>query len=311
MQRWRGVEEIPAGWGPSVVTIGVFDGVHRGHQYLVARAVAAARESGVAAAVITFDPHPMAVLRPDRAPATLASLDRRLDLLDGLGVDAVCVLPFTTELSGLSPEDFVEHVLAERLHVTRVVVGVNFRFGHKAAGDVPLLTELGERYGFTVDAVPLAGDEPRWSSTRVRAALDVGDVQAAADVLGRPHRVEGRVVVGDRRGRDLGYPTANLAVARDAAVPAHGVYAGWLVHDGRRLPAAISIGTNPTFSGTQTRVEAYVLDRDDLDLYGAEVGLDVTARLRDTVRFDSVEALLAQMAEDVRRTREVLVGQPG
>lgn len=311
VQRWRGLEKIPPDWGPSVVAIGVFDGVHRGHQYLLDRAVQAARRRGVAAVVVTFDPHPLAVVRPGHEPLALASLDRRLDLLAGLGLDAVCVLPFSTELSRLSAEDFAVGVLADRLHVVEVVVGENFRFGHKAAGDVDLLTSLGRRHGFAVDAVPTVGDTEQWSSTRVRAALDVGDVETAAELLGRPYRVEGEVVVGDRRGRALGYPTANLARTPGVAVPADGVYAGYLVTDlltdrltgAERLPAAISVGTNPTFDGSEQRVEAYALDRDDLDLYGAVVGVEFTSRLRDTVRFDSVDDLLAQMAEDVADTR--------
>jgi riboflavin kinase / FMN adenylyltransferase len=312
VQVWRGLDEVPDGWGSSVVTVGVFDGVHRGHQHLVGRAVTAAAEAGVASLVVTFDPHPVAVLAPDRAPPALATLERRLALLAGLGVDAVCVLPFTRALAGLSPEDFAVHVLAERLHTRRVVVGENFRFGHRAAGDVDLLARVGVEHDFTVDAVPLAGGEPRWSSTRVREALDAGDVGAAASVLGRPHRVEGPVVVGDRRGRGLGYPTANVAVPPGFAVPADGVYAGRLVRAAgtpaeERLPAAVSIGVNPTFDGTQQRVEAYVLDRDDLALYGEEVGVDVCVRLRDTLRFDSVDALLAQMADDVEGTRAALV----
>lgn len=307
MQRWWGLEQIPPAWGPSVVTVGVFDGVHRGHVEVVARVVARARARGAAAVVVTFDPHPLAVLRPDSNPAMLASLDRRMELLAELGVDAVCVLQFTPDLAGLGPEEFATTVLADRLRAVDVVVGENFRFGHKAAGDVTRLAELGVRLGFAVEPLALAGQNGRWSSTRVRACLETGDVAEAAAVLGRPYRLEGEVVVGDRRGRDLGYPTANLELQAGVAVPADGIYAGWLVvPPAPGLPAAISIGTNPTFSGTQRRVEAYALDRDDLDLYGTHVALDFAVRLRDTVRFSSVQALLEQMADDVRRAREAL-----
>jgi riboflavin kinase/FMN adenylyltransferase len=205
----------------------------------------------------------------------------------------------------------VHTALVETLHASAVVVGENFRFGHRAAGDVGTLRELGRRFGFAVEAVALLGDEETTvSSTYVRACVDAGDVEAAGEALGRPHRVEGIVVRGDARGRDLGYPTANLETTPYAAVPADGIYAGWLVRGpnkegSERLPAAISIGTNPTFAGRERRVEAHVLDA-DLDLYGEHVGLDFVARVRDTVRFDSVDALVAQMADDVKRVRELL-----
>jgi riboflavin kinase/FMN adenylyltransferase len=291
------------------VTIGNFDGVHLGHQHLLAGLVARASDLDAAAVVTTFDPHPMTVVHPDSAPPRLTTLDHRLALLGARGVDGVLVLPFTPELSLWSPDEFVRRVLVTALHAIEVQVGENFRFGHRAAGDVTTLRAEGAEHGFEVVAVPLTGDVTRWSSTYVRQCLAEGDVASAAAALGRPHRVEGPVVEGDKRGRELGYPTANLDLPREGAataVPADGVYAGWLTRaDGTRLPAAISIGTNPTFGGTTRRVEAYVLDRDDLELYGEHVAVDFLARLRETVTFDGVEPLLEQMAKDVDQAREL------
>ena len=306
MQVWRALDEVQDVEG-SVVTIGVFDGVHRGHRHVIAGVVQHAAEIGAEPIVVTFDPHPMAVVAPERRPPALATLDHRLHLLAEEHVSAVLVLLFTTALAHQSPEDFVRDVLVDTLHVKAVHVGENFRFGHRAAGDVALLRELGTTYGFEVVAVPLAGGETTWSSTYVRDRLAEGDVVAAAKALGRDHRVEGTVVHGDHRGRELGYPTANLGPDEVSAVPADGVYAGWLTREsGDRLPAAISIGTNPTFDGKARRVEAYVLDRDDLELYGEHVALDFAERLRETVRFDDVDSLKVQMAEDCRRAREIL-----
>jgi riboflavin kinase/FMN adenylyltransferase len=246
----------------------------------------------------------MTVIHPDSAPLRLTGLARRLDLLEYLGVEAALVLPFTRELSQWEPATFVERVMVEALHAAEVHVGENFRYGHRAAGNLATLREAGATHGFEVRAVPLAGDATRWSSTYVRQCLAEGDVAAAAAALGRPHRVEGPVVEGDKRGRELGYPTANLALGDDVAIPADGVYAGWLVRaDGTRLPAAVSIGTNPTFGGTTRRVEAYALDRDDLELYGEQVGVEFAQRLRETVTFDGVEPLLEQMARDVEQAR--------
>jgi riboflavin kinase / FMN adenylyltransferase len=312
VRRWQGLDAVPADWDRSAVTIGVFDGVHRGHRAVVERLVAAARPAGLAPVVVTFDPHPMEVVRPGSHPELLSTLQHRLDLLAELRVAATLVLPFTTEFSQLSAEEFVRLVLVDAVHAGLVVVGNNFRFGHKAAGTVAQLGLLGSDFGFEVlglDLVPSAGGTQPVSSTAIRAAVAAGDMPTATAGLGRSHRVEGTVVEGDRRGRDLGYPTANLSPTEHAAIPADGVYAGWLVVSGVPLPAAISIGTNPTFDGTERRVEAYALDRDDLDLYGQHVAIDFAERLRETVRFDSVEALLAQMSADVAQTRQ-RVGEP-
>jgi riboflavin kinase / FMN adenylyltransferase len=303
VQRWRDLDDVPAGFGPSVVSIGVFDGVHRGHRAVIDRLLERARGAGTSSVVITFDPHPMAVVRPGSEPAMLTTAEHRGDLLEDLGIDAVLVLPFTLQRSQQSPEDFVREILVERLGVVTIIVGANFRFGHRARGDVELLRRLGEEHGFVVDALDLVDE---MSSTGVRELLAAGNVEGAARALGRPHRVEGRVVRGDARGRELGYPTANLQMATNTAVPADGVYAGELFVGADRHPAAISVGTNPTFDGTTRRVEAYVLDRDDLELYDQEVAVDFVARLRGMIRFDDVKALVSQMADDVERSREIL-----
>ena len=312
MYRWYGLDEVPAGWGESVVTIGVFDGVHRGHQRIVGRASQVGRQRGLPVVVITFDPHPDEVTRPGSHPPFLCSARRRAELLSGLGADAVCVLPFTLEFSRLAPDDFVRTVLVERMHAAVVVVGEDFRFGHKAAGDVQLLAKLGEKYEFTTEGMPLlVADGTTISSTSIRQMLAQGDVAAAAKALGRPHRVEGVVVRGHQRGRALGFPTANLETPPHTAIPADGIYAGWLAslddegRDVQRWPAAISIGTNPTFGEGEQSVEAYALDRTDLDLYGMHAAIDFAVRLRGTLRFDSVDALVEQMHRDVDRVREL------
>ena len=227
MYHWQGLAEVPPDWGQCVATIGVFDGVHRGHQRVMARAGEIARSSNQPVVVITFDRHPDEVVRPGSHPRFLTTSRRRAELLSGLGAYAVCMLPFTLEFSQLSPDQFVRGILAERLHVASVVVGENFRFGHRALGDVPLLAHLAEKYDFTAEAVPLlAMGNVRSSSSYIREQLAVGDVDGAARALGRPHRVEGVVVRGHMRGRGLGFPTANLDTPPHTATPADGVYAG-------------------------------------------------------------------------------------
>ena len=303
MQRWRGLEAIPNGWGRSVVTIGVFDGVHRGHARLVNHAVRRAGELGVPSVLMTFDPHPSEVIRPGSHPAQLTSLRRRAELVEQFGVEVFFVLPFTVELSRVPADEFVHTVLVERLHVADVVVGDNFTFGHKAAGNIDLLRTLGRRFGFTAEGVGLLSQgELTFSSTYIRSCIDAGDVVAAATALGRPHRLEGIVIRGDQRGRSLGYPTANLSTPRHAAIPADGVYACRFVHRGRDLAAAVSIGTNPTFSGRERRVEAFVLDLDE-DFYGERVALDFVQRLRGMCPFDTPDQLVAQIDDDVAQTR--------
>jgi riboflavin kinase/FMN adenylyltransferase len=309
MQRWRGYEAVPGGWGRSVVTIGVFDGVHRGHQAIIGHTVKRARDLGLQSVVITFDPHPSEVVRPGSHPAVLTEPVRKAELIEQLGVDALCVIPFTPEFSRKSPDNFVHDVLVGALHSAAVVVGDNFRFGHKAAGDVTLLERLGRQFGFTVEEAPLVSDDGLvFSSTYIRSCVDAGDVRAAAAALGRPHRLAGVVVRGDQRGRELGFPTANLMVHRYAAVPADGVYACWLIRGGEnagRWPASVSIGTNPTFSGRERRVEAYVLDFAG-DLYGERVALDFVGHLREMRTYEGIETLVAQIREDVEQTRVML-----
>jgi len=293
----------------------VFDGVHRGHQRIVARAREVATAHQLPLVVVTFDPHPDEVVRPGSHPPLLCTLRRRVQLMSELGADAVCVLPFTLEFSQLSPDEFVRTVLAERLHARHVVVGDNFRFGHRAAGDVALLAELGEKYDFIAEGVALlTEDGVRISSSLIRDRLTAGDVAGAAGGLGRPHRVEGVVVRGAQRGRTFGIPTANLETPPYMAIPADGVYAGWLATldetglEAQRWPAAISVGTNPTFDGQHRVVEAYALDRDDLDLYGAHVAVDFAARIRGMARFDSVDELIAQMRIDIDHARALVPG---
>lgn len=299
-----------------VVAIGVFDGVHRGHQAVVARARALADAMSAQVVVVTFDPHPAAVLVPGRAPTLLTSVATRIALLTGAGADRVHVVPFTQDLSEQTPEQFVTGTVLGLGHVISVVVGEDFRFGHRAVGDVTTLTDLGRAHGFAVHPVTLAGDQDlRWSSTRVRSLLVAGQVEAAAQILGRDHRVEGVVGHGDKRGRQLGYPTANLIVPVGTALPQDGVYAGWVRVDPHGTtpqvhPAAISVGTNPQFDGTERRVEAHVLERDDLDLYGQLIAVEFHQRLRGQLVFESVDGLLARMAEDVAACRSI-VGTSG
>ena len=307
MLRWRGIDGTPSGWGRCVVTIGVFDGVHRGHQELIQRALQRARDSGLPLVLITFDPHPSEVVRPGSHPPVLTPVWRKADLVEWLGVDAFFVLPFTTELSRMAPDEFVHVVLVERLHAAAVVVGQNFRFGHKAAGDLDQLRTLGSRFGFSTEGVGmLRDDDVTLSSTFVRSSIDAGEVGQAAEALGRPHRIDGIVVRGEGRGKQLGYPTANVHTDRHIAIPADGVYAGWAVLRSKRLPAAISVGTNPTFEGRQRTVEAFILDFDE-DIYGVELGVEFVERLRGMEKFDRIEDLVTQMGVDVDRTREKLL----
>ncbi|MFC4030563.1 bifunctional riboflavin kinase/FAD synthetase [Streptomyces polygonati] len=311
MQRWRGLEDVPGDWGRSVVTIGSYDGVHRGHQLIMGRTVRRAHELGLRSVVVTFDPHPSEVVRPGTHPPMLAAHHRRAELIEDLGVDALLILPFTREFSTLSPSDFVRTVLVDGLHAKLVVEGPNFRFGHKAAGDVDFLASLGPKYDYDLEVVDLfvrgeaGGGEP-FSSTLTRRLVAEGDIEGAAEILGRPHRVEGVVVRGAQRGRELGYPTANVETLPHTAIPADGVYAGWLQVSGEAMPAAISVGSNPTFDGTERTVEAYAIDRVDLDLYGLHVGVDFLAYLRGMEKFDTIDALLVRMADDVKRARELV-----
>lgn len=322
MQRWRGRDDIPTDWGRCVLTIGVFDGVHRGHAELINRAVKSGRSRGVPTVLMTFDPHPMEVVFPGSHPAQLTTLARRAELVEETGVDVFLVMPFTADFMKLTPERYIHELLVESLHVVEVVVGENFTFGRKAAGNVDLLRKAGERFGFAVEGMRLLSEEfardesVTFSSTYIRSCVDAGDVVAAAEALGRPHRVEGVVVRGDGRGRGLGFPTANVAPPMHSAIPADGVYAAWFtvlghgpvvgtVTPGERYQAAVSVGTNPTFSGRTRTVEAFVLDA-EADLYGQHVAVDFIARIRGQEKFDAVEDLVRQMGADTERARSIL-----
>jgi len=305
---YRGLAAVPADHGPSVVTVGMFDGVHRGHRALLDRVAAEAAARGLPAGAVTFDRHPLEVLRPDARPPLLTTLDRKIALLGAAGMDFVLVLAFTEELSQVTAEAFAVEVLLDGVGARAIVVGENFRFGNKAAGDPALLAELGRPRGVEVVAVPLRADGGEVvSSTRIRAELARGDVRAAASLLGRAYAVEGIVVHGDRRGgRQLGVPTANLEVPGDLALPANGVYAGHLTEEpGPPRPAAISVGVNPQFHTTGLRVEAHVLDFDG-DLLGAQVSVSFEHRLRDEAAFATVDDLVAQIHQDIRQTRRLL-----
>ena len=297
------LEPAPTG---SAVTIGTFDGLHIGHRALVTRTLEAAR-GGLGSTVLTWDRHPFSTLRPDRVPLLLSSQRRKIELIESAGVDVCAVLAFDRELSTWPPERFAAEVLATRLGARKVVVGDGWRFGHRAAGDVGLLRRLGEELNFEVDAVDLAsaGGEVV-SSTKVRAAVAAGDMDLAAGLLGRYFDIDGEVVQGDRRGTAIGYPTANLGVDPALVCPAMGVYAGKAFARGAWHPAAINVGVNPTFGGdpttTPVQIEAYLLDFDG-DLYGTELRVEFWRRLRDELRFDSVDELVAKIAEDVQATR--------
>ncbi|MGK2879918.1 MAG: bifunctional riboflavin kinase/FAD synthetase [Mycobacterium sp.] len=324
MQRWRGRDEIPTDWGRCVLTIGVFDGVHRGHAELIARAVKAGRSRGVPTVLMTFDPHPMEVVFPGSHPAQLTTLTRRAELAEEFGIDVFLVMPFTADFMKLTADRYIHELLVERLHVVEVVVGENFTFGKKAAGNVEMLRRSGDRLGFSVEAMSLVSehgdsDSVTYSSTYIRSCVDAGDVVAAADALGRPHRVEGVVVRGDGRGRVLGFPTANVAPPMYSAIPADGVYAAWFtvlghgpvvgtVVPGERYQAAVSVGTNPTFSGRTRTVEAFVLDT-NADLYGQHVAVDFVARIRGQEKFDSIDHLVVAMGHDTERARAILAAQ--
>lgn len=312
MEIWRSLEDVPVTLGRTVVTVGNFDGVHLGHQHVLRRAREVGHQLGdLPVVAVTFDPHPIAVLRPEHAPQTLTSIATRAELLTAAGADDVLVVPFTQDMARWSPARFITEILVGALRARAVVVGANFRFGVRASGDLGLLVELGAVHDFTAEGITLDGGPQVWSSTYVRNCLAAGDVEGAAEALGHPFTVRGEVVKGDQRGRELGYPTANVPTSPTRAAPADGVYAGWL----RRLdtpvptllPAAISVGTNPTFEGErERRVESYVLDRDDLELYGVEVEVSFVARIRGMLRFDSVDELVVRMHEDVQRCRAVL-----
>jgi riboflavin kinase/FMN adenylyltransferase len=320
---FRDPREVPAGFGPSVVVIGKFDGVHTGHRAVIARARVDAMAAGARVVAVTFDRNPLALLRPEICPDSLVGVEQKLDLLADAGVDATLLLTFDRALADLDARAFVEHVLVGALGVTVVLVGADFRFGRRGSGDTSLLRELGREFGFEVDVVDdvrAIEEGRRVSSTWVRELLSAGDVAGAARLLGRPHAVRGEVVHGQKRGRELGFPTANLSTDLVGFVPAEGVYAGWLTDEGPpgggdpsnprrsiRYPAAISVGTNPTFDDVVVpQVEAYVLDEVDIDLYGHTVDVEFVSRIRGMVAFEGIAPLIAKITEDVAKVREEL-----
>jgi riboflavin kinase/FMN adenylyltransferase len=289
----------------NVVLIGVFDGVHKGHQLLLNRAKEIADGRNIVA--LTFDPHPMQVLAPERAPTLLTTLADRVELLKIHNADQVAVLKFNEQISAMKPADFVKDVLVGQLSASAIIVGKNFTYGHKAAGSVDTLIEDGQNLDFTVDVQDLeSGEGEVISSSRIRNLVTAGQVEEARTLLTRPHRLDGVVVHGEKRGREIGYPTANLGNIDGQTVPKDGVYAGWLTVGINFWPAAISIGTNPTFAGERARqVEAYALDQEGLDLYDKNASIEFGWRLRDTLKFDGLEPLLVQMKLDCDQARSL------
>ena len=291
---------VPPG---AAVTFGNFDGVHRGHQAILARVRALADEGGLQAGVITFDPHPVAVLRPEARPQRLSTLADRLAAFERAGIDVVLVVPFDASVAAMSAEDFVDRVLVGRMGARHVVTGTDCRFGRGGTGDLRTLERLGAARGLVVHQVgPVCCEGARVSSSRLRELVAAGHVARAAAWMGRAYRMRGRVVPGDRRGRILGFPTANVVPEEGLVMPAPGVYRGRMGWDGLGHRCAINVGRRPTFGGGEVVVEAHVLDFDG-DLYGRSVWLDFEARLRPERRFDTVEALAAQLARDVAAVR--------
>ncbi len=318
---WRSLDDVPADFGPTVVTLGNFDGVHRGHQAVLERLVVDANLAGRRSVVVTFDPHPLAIHRPENPPTLITGIEDRIERLAVIGLDAILVVHYTLEFAHQTPEEFVRAWFVDGLRAAAVVIGHDTTFGWGNVGHADTMRELGDSLGFEVEIVEWAGiaegNERRWSSTWVRELILAGDVVGAERVLGRPHRLRGEIVPGDALGRQIGFPTANLDVYA-GMIPAHGVYAGvFSVVEpgasadaaalvGQTLDAAVSVGVNSTVGGTDLRVEAHVIDHEGIDLYGARVALDLVERRRDMKNFGSVEALTAALAEDVRWCRAVL-----
>lgn len=318
MDIWQGLQDIPQDFQESVVTIGVFDGVHRGHQKLIDAATTLGHELGAPSVLLTFNPHPLAILRPDRMPPMLGTVKERADLAAALGVDHMLALSFNVDMARLSPEEFFVQILVQTLHAKAVVVGENFSFGHKAAGTTQTLRELGEKYQVKIQIVELlAEDGTVLCSTLIRQCLANGEIAEANHILGRRYSLKGEVARGaGRGGRELGFPTANLYFPLSTALPADGVYAGWVkvvssapidgdMVQGVRYPAAISVGLNPTFDDARRSVESFVLDR-DADLYGHTIIVEFVSRIRGMEKFTSVEQLLEAIADDVEQTRTIL-----
>jgi len=318
---WHSLAEVPRDLGPTVVTVGNFDGVHKGHRAVLAELVAAAHARGAKAIAVTFDPHPKAVHLPDHQPELITGIDDRIERIAQTGVDGIVIQPYTIDFAMATPEEFVRDYIVDGLGAVAIVVGSDTRFGRGNAGDIETLRHLGQQLDVSIEIVGDAADEHvgarRWSSTWVRELLDQGDLRAAADILGAPHRLRGTVIHGDKIGRQIGFPTANLDVYA-GLIPRHGVYAGWLevvdpcdnadaaVLVGERLPAAVSLGINYTVGTAGLRVEAFVLDREGLNLYGARVALDLIEWRRPMLDFGGIDGLVAALSKDVAWAREIL-----
>ena len=315
MEVLRDLDACPRPEAGTVLTIGAYDGVHRGHQKVIGRVRDLAAAQGCKSAVVTFDRHPARVVRPESAPLLLTDLDQRLELLAPTGIDYTLVLTFDDERRHESAEDFVHEVLLNCMAVRTVVVGEDFHFGHERRGNVALLEELGRDLDFTVEGLELfdadgrpAGENGRVSSTAIRRALASGDIEAATAALGRHHEVRGVVAHGDKRARELGFPTANVAVPDDIQLPADGIYAGWYERpNGDVHPAAISLGRRPTFYETAhaSLLEPHLLDFSG-DLYDEPAKVRFVERLRAEEKFDEVDDLIAQMGRDCEAARRVL-----
>jgi riboflavin kinase/FMN adenylyltransferase len=312
MRSFHSLESVPEDAFPngSSVAIGKFDGVHRGHQILITRARELATEHGLESVIFTFVENPQQMLNPELTLPPVMSPQQRLDSFAAAGIDTCIMVPFTEKFAEVPPERFAEQVLAKKLRTRHLSLGPDFRFGFEGAGDAAMLTELGKRFGFEVNVIPVVedGELGRISSSRVREAVMRGDVVEAGRLLGHPLTLRGTVVRGDARGRDLGFPTANLGGEVEGLVPAEGVYAGWAVVRGERHRAAISVGNNPTFTpDAAPRVEAYLLDFEG-DLYGEPMEVQFAERLRGNIVFTDIDALVTRMREDVREARAVLLG---
>jgi riboflavin kinase/FMN adenylyltransferase len=311
MEVLRGLESLPADHEPSAITIGFFDGVHRGHQAVFRRTMEIATDRKLCPVAITFDRHPREVLTPGKEPLLLTTLDRKAELIGELGLHELVVLEFTEDVSRWSPAEFVRRVLGEGLNAHHAVIGSNFTFGYKAMGNLEVLTGLGRAHGFSVEGVELLQVEGRpVSSSSIREALSEGHLAWPAAALGRTFAVDGRVVGGAGRGAGMGYPTANLEVSPRMQLPGRGIYAGrGVLADGSAHVAAIDVGTNPTFGDEPLRVEAFLLDFDG-NLLGQAISIEFWERLRDEVRFDSAQELARQIEQDVHRTREIVQAEP-
>lgn len=309
MQIVRGLEALPLPHEPSVVTVGFFDGVHLGHQAVLARTVARAREHGTGSVAITFDRHPREILTPGNEPRLLTTVERKASLIEASGIDVLAVLAFTSEFSRIPAEDFVRDVLVGGVHASHAVMGENFTFGHKAAGTVGTLPAMGAPYGLTAEGVALVQTGGRTvSSSSIREALSGGDLSWPDEALGRRSVLDGEVVSGHGRGKGLGYPTANLRTWPRLLLPGQGIYAGVAEHRGRRYRAAIDVGTNPTFGVEPLHVEAFLLDFEERGMTGEPLAVEFWARLRDEVRYGSVDELVAAIARDVAHTRAIVTG---